>query len=82
MEESPMFTDEFTKDSISKALKCLNPREYKVVSEFYGVDGQLERPIKDIAIELNLGEERVRQIRKAAIKKLEKRCGKTLKTLL
>lgn len=82
MEESPMFTDEFTKDSISKALKCLNPREYKVISEFYGVDGQLERPIKDIAIELNLGEERVRQIRKAAIKKLEKRCGKTLKTLL
>ena len=81
-EDIKPFSDTFTKESISFALKILNPREYKVITEFYGLDGQLERPIKDIAKEMNLGDERVRQLRKGAIKKLEKRCGKTLKTLL
>jgi len=81
-EEIVPFTDAFTKETISNSLKCLNPREYKVISEYYGLDGQYERPIKDIAKEMNLGDERIRQIRKGAIKKLEKRCGKVLKTLL
>lgn len=82
MEEIKPFSDSFTKESISLALKTLNQREYKVITEFYGLDGQLERPIKDIAKEMGLGDERVRQLRKGAIKKLSKRCGKTLKTLL
>ena len=81
-EEIKPFSDNFTKESISSALKILNSREYKVITEFYGLEGQLERPIKDIAKEMGLGDERIRQIRKGAIKKLEKRCGKTLKTLL
>jgi RNA polymerase primary sigma factor len=81
-EDPKPFTDIFTKDTISNSLKILNPREYKVISEFYGLDGKYERSIKDIAKEMNLGDERVRQIRKGAIKKLEKKCGKTLKTLL
>jgi RNA polymerase sigma factor (sigma-70 family) len=76
------FSDTFTKETISRALKCLNPREYKVITEYYGLDDVEERPIKDIAEEMNLGNERVRQIRKLAVKKLEKRFGKTLKTLL
>ena len=76
------FSDSFVKDSVSNSLKCLNPREYKVITEFYGLDGNYERSIKEIAKEMNLGDERIRQIRKGAIKKLEKRCGKTLKTLL
>ena len=82
VEEPKPFTDTFTKDAIHNALKTLNPREYKVVTEFYGLDGYSERTIKDIAKELNLGDERIRQIRKGAIKKLEKKCGKILKTLL
>jgi len=81
-EEIIPFTDIFTKDTISKSLACLNPREYKIITEFYGLNGVTERTIKDIAKEMNLGDERIRQIRKGAIKKLEKRCGKTLKTLL
>lgn len=76
------FSDNFTKEAILDSLKVLNPREYKVITEYYGLAGQLERPIKDIAVEMNLGAERIRQIRKGAIKKLEKRCGKMLKTLL
>ena len=76
------FSDTFVKDTVSNSLKCLNQREYKVITEFYGLDGKYERPIKEIAKEMNLGDERIRQIRKGAIKKLEKRCGKTLRTLL
>lgn len=81
-EEQNPLSDTFVKDTISNTLKCLNEREYKVISEFYGLDGHYERPIKEIAKEMNLGDERVRQLRKSAIKKLEKRCGKILKTLL
>ena len=81
-EDPKPFSDVFTKDTINNSLKVLNAREYKVISEFYGLDGHSERTIKDIAREMNLGDERVRQIRKSAIKKLEKRCGKMLKTLL
>ena len=81
-EDIKPFSDSFTKDSISYALKVLNPREYKVITEFYGLEGQYERPIKEIAKEMGLGDERIRQLRKGAIKKLEKRCGKILKTLL
>ena len=81
-EDIKPFSDIFTKDSISYSLKILNPREYKVITEFYGLEGQYERPIKDIAKEMGLGDERVRQLRKSAIKKLEKRCGKMLESLL
>ena len=81
--ESPTkFTDSFTKETILKALNCLNEREFKVITEFYGLNGEYEKPIKEIAKEMNLGDERIRQIRKGAIKKLNKRCGKVLKTLL
>lgn len=76
------FSDTFTKDSVSKVLKCLNEREYKVITEFYGLDGAYERPIKEIAKEMNLGDERVRQLRKSGVNKLKSRYGKTLKTLL
>lgn len=81
-EDITPFSDSFTQDAISKALTVLNPREYKVITEFYGIDGQCEKTIKDIAKEMNLGDERIRQIRKGAIKKLKRRCGKILETLL
>jgi RNA polymerase primary sigma factor len=75
-------SDQFTIDTINNSLKVLNSREYKVITEFYGLDGQQERSIKDIAKEMNLGSERVRQLRKSGIKKLLQKKGKTLKTLL
>lgn len=82
MENPVSFNDTFTKEVITKALNCLNERELKVVTEFYGLNGEFERPIKEIAKEMELGDERIRQIRKGAIKKLKQRCGKVLKTLL
>ena len=81
-EEVKPLSDVFTKEAISNSLKVLNSREYKVITEYYGLEGKSERTIKEIAKEMNLGDERIRQLRKEAIKKLERRCGKTLKTLL
>lgn len=76
------FTDVFTSETIHDSLRVLNSREYKVITEFYGLEGIDARPIKDIAKELGLGPERVRQLRKIGIKKLKQKKGKTLKTLL
>ena len=81
-DESKPFSDIFTKDTIHSVLKILNDREYKVITEFYGLDGKEEKAIKEIALEMGLGDERIRQIRKGAIKKLLQKKGKTLKTLL
>ena len=81
-EEILPFSDNFTRETIKKALNLLNPREYKVITEYYGLEGQLERTIKEIAKEMGLGDERVRQLRKGAVKKLQNRCGNILKTLL
>lgn len=81
-EEVPPLQDPFTKETINGALKILNEREYTVITMFYGLNGNDESSIKDISKVLHVGEERVRQLRKGAIKKLEKRCGKILKTLL
>lgn len=81
-ESNVAFSDPFTKDTISNCLKCLNSREYKVITEFYGLNGEYERPVKEIAKEMGLGDERIRQLRKSGIKKLQQKCGKTLQTLL
>jgi len=75
-------TDTFTKESIKNALDVLNPREKEVISKYFGLNGELETPTKDIAKDLKLGDERVRQIKKAALKKLKNRCGNILKSLL
>lgn len=74
--------DSFGVEAIENSLKILNPKEYLVITKYYGLCGNQESAIKDIAKELGLGDERIRQIRKSAIKKLKSRCGKTLKTLL
>lgn len=79
--DSP-FTDVFTKEAIEKSLRVLNPNEKKVISMYYGLNGEVESPIKEIAKEIGLGDERIRQLRKNGIKKLRQKCGKNLKTLL
>lgn len=76
------FSDTFTVDSINKALNVLNPKERKVIEEYYGLNGVPERTIKEIAKEMGLGDERIRQLRKNSIKKLNSRQGNVLKTLL
>lgn len=81
-DESNPISDTFTREAVSNALKILNEKEYKVITEYYGLDGCNVKPVGEIARELNLGNERVRQIRKNGIKKLRKKCGGVLKSLL
>ena len=50
------FTDVFTKESINKALTILTDREYKVITEFYGINGAEEKASCD-AYGLNLNTE-------------------------
>lgn len=81
-DSSDPISEIFTREAVNEALKVLNSKEYKVITEYYGLNGHKIRHIKEIAEDLGLGSERVRQIRKGAIKKLRRRCGGVLKSLL
>ena len=81
-EQNNEFSDTFTKESISRVLNTLNPREYEIITKYYGLEGVPQSAVKDIASDLNLTTERIRQIKKIALKKMKTRYGNTLKTLL
>jgi len=56
-----------------KALKLLNeidPREANILRLHYGLDGNKPMSLKEIAKELGLTRERIRQIRRDALAKL------------
>jgi len=56
-----------------KAVKLLNeidPREASILRMHYGLDGNRPMPLKEIAKELGLTRERIRQIRRDALTKL------------
>ncbi len=72
---------QFNKTTLLDCLNILTPREKEIIILFYGLNGE-EKSIKEISKLIGLGEERVRQLRKSAIKKLKQKCGKTLMTLL
>jgi len=57
----------------AKALRLLNeidPREANILRLHYGLDGNKPMPLKEIAKELGLTRERIRQIRRDALTKL------------
>ena len=56
---------------ISAVLKTLEERESFVISNWFGVNGQSQRPKSDIAKDLGISEERVEQIYHKAIRKLK-----------
>ena len=81
-DESSDVYNNFSNEIINNCLKILSEREYKVIVEYYGLNGEAEKSIKEIAKELNIGDERIRQLRKNAVKKLYNRFGNLLKPLL
>lgn len=81
-DDSDPISDTFTKEAINEALKVLNAKEYKIVTEYYGLNGNRVKSVNELSREMKLGNERVRQIRKEAIKKLRRRCSGILKSLL
>ncbi|HKP98429.1 MAG TPA: RNA polymerase sigma factor RpoD/SigA [Fibrobacteria bacterium] len=55
-----------------RMLASLSERERKVVKGFYGLEDENPVTLKEVGIGLNLSAERVRQIRKQAIRKIRK----------
>lgn len=75
--------DESLKIEINRALNSLTPREKDVVQLFFGLGDVDLISLEEIAMNLNLTRERVRQIKEKAIRRLQNlsRC-KTLKKYL
>ncbi|MEO0202138.1 MAG: sigma-70 family RNA polymerase sigma factor [candidate division WOR-3 bacterium] len=55
--------------AINLIKRALNEREYKIIAEYYGI-GCERKTLDEIAKELNISKERVRQIKEEVIKKL------------
>ena len=58
-------------EAVEFALGVLDPRETKVVNAFFGI-GQERETMAEIAEDLDVKRERVRQIRDKAVRKLRK----------
>jgi RNA polymerase sigma factor (sigma-70 family) len=59
--------------SLPAVLATLNPRELAIIRGRYGFDGE-QRSLRDLAAELSVTTERVRQIEQAAMHKLRESC--------
>ncbi len=57
---------------LQMALSVLKPRDREVIVMSYGLDGQGERTLEDIAEKLDLTRERVRQIREKSLRELRR----------
>lgn len=67
---SAMLTDEELQKSLD-LIKKLDPREAKILTMRFGLDGGEAIGLKEIADELNLTRERCRQLQKSALEKLK-----------
>lgn len=57
-------------EAIERALTCLNEREKKVISAYFGID-QEHATMAEIASDMDLKRERVRQIRNRAVRRMK-----------
>jgi RNA polymerase primary sigma factor len=55
---------------VQRALSTLTQREAEVISMYFGLNGERSNTLEDISEKFNLTRERVRQIKKKAIKRL------------
>ena len=67
-----LYYRERVQDSIEKSLEELPSRAAYIVKEYFGLEGQNNRNFAQIAEELGLSRERVRQIQKKALQKILK----------
>jgi len=74
-EDSPSPETHLNKDSfrkeIERSLAALNDRDSEIVRSLYGIDGNEPLSLSEIAFIYGLSQERVRQIKAGAIKKLK-----------
>lgn len=69
--EKKLIYESLKKDLKRYLNKCLDRRELKIIEMFYGIDKKRECTLKEIAKEMNLTNERVRQIKEKSMKKLK-----------
>ena len=83
-EDSPfynLYRESFINES-DRALATLTPREADILRKYYGI-GVKEKTLEELGIELHLTQERVRQIRDKAIRRLKSSSrSRILKTYL
>ena len=58
------------KASINELMKCLKGREAKIVIEYFGLRNGKEKTLDELSNEMNLTNERIRQIKDKALVKL------------
>lgn len=59
------------RDAVDVLMRCLKEREKKILMMFYGLGGKKEMTLDEVGKEMNLTNERVRQIKDGAISKLK-----------
>lgn len=57
---------------LSSAMKVLSPREYGILSCFFGINGESKITLEEIGERFDLTRERVRQIKERSLRKLRK----------
>ena len=71
--------DKDTKAQLNKLLDTLKPRDRKVMVGLFGLDGDFPKTLKDVAEEIGVTREMVRQIKEKSLDKLRKQIsGSTL----
>lgn len=63
-------TTQAQKEAVAKLLVSLSDRERDIIENYYGINDKKELTLSDIGNKYNLTSERVRQIKKQALKKL------------
>jgi RNA polymerase primary sigma factor len=58
------------KDDLNKALEVLNTKERQVIEYRFGINGKRPMSLKEIGDRMHLTKERIRQIEKAALRKI------------
>ena len=67
-----MYDNEYTSDIITKAMERLSTREREVIKMCFGIGYDYEISIEDIANHFEICTERVRQLKKMALKKMKR----------
>jgi len=58
------------REAIARALEVLSPRDRRVLTLYFGLEGSRPMTLQEIALELGVTRERVRQLRDRALKRL------------
>ena len=74
---------ESLRGEIYQAMQILTPREFGIIESFYGLNGQPAMSLEAVGQKFDLTQERVRQIKERAIRRLRKTSiSETLKIYL